>query len=109
MVLMYSPSTRSQSMSVQLLDVPVDLGIARRYMLWVRRRAGEVEKVVGVAHNYDDLVDSPVEIGIFQQFDFQQDGATYHIVVHASRTDYDTGKLQDSAPQDHPCRRGLDG
>ena len=95
MVLMYSPSTRSQSMSVQVLDVPSTWGMRDLHVLGSAAPGG-VEKVVGVARNYDDLVDSPVEIGIFQQFDFQQDGATYHIVVHASPSDYDSSKLEEA-------------
>jgi predicted metalloprotease with PDZ domain len=95
MVLMYSPSTRSQSMSVQVLDVPSTWGMHDLRVLGSAAPGG-VEKVIGVARNYDDLVDSPVEIGSFQQFDFQQDGATYHIVVHASPSDYDSSKLEEA-------------
>ena len=57
--------------------------------------AGKVEQAVGVANSYDELTDSPAEVGVFQATDFQQDGATYHIVVHADPKDYDAGKLQD--------------
>jgi predicted metalloprotease with PDZ domain len=94
MVLMYSPSTRAQSMSVQLLDVPPNWAMRDVHVLGYAP-AGKVEQVVGIAHNYDELVDSPVDVGIFQQFDYQQDGASYHIVVHAGQKDYDSVKLQD--------------
>jgi predicted metalloprotease with PDZ domain len=94
MVLMYSPSTRAQGMSVQLLDVPPTWTMRDVHLLGYAP-AGKVEQAVGVAHNYDELVDSPVEAGIFQQYDYQQDGATYHIVVHAGQKDYDSAKLQD--------------
>jgi len=55
-----------------------------------------VEQTVGVAANYDELADSPAEVGVFQHYDFQQDGASYHIVVHASPSDYDAAKLEDT-------------
>ena len=94
MVLMYSPATRAQSVSVQLLDVPPAWAMRDVHVLGYAP-TGKVEQAIGVAHNYDELVDSPVEVGIFQQFDYQQDGATYHIVVHAGQNDYDSTKLQD--------------
>ncbi len=94
MVLMYSPTTRAQGMSVQLLDVPSTWGLADVHLLG-EIPAGRAEQAVGVAHNYDELVDSPAEAGVFQRYDFQQDGATYHIVVHGDPHDYDAGKLQD--------------
>ena len=54
---------------------------------------GKVDQVAGIAHNYDELVDSPAELGIFQQSAFQQDGATYHVVVDGDPADYDMAKL----------------
>ena len=94
MVLMYSPATQVKGMSVQLLDVPATWGLADVHILG-EAPAGEVEQKVGIAHTYDELVDSPAEVGVFQRFEFQQDGATYHIVVHSDPHDYDAGKLQD--------------
>jgi predicted metalloprotease with PDZ domain len=94
MVLMYSPATRSQSMSLQLLDVPAAWGLRDVHILG-GAPAGQVEQAVGVATGYDELVDSPAEVGSFQQFEFQKDGVTYHIVVHGDPRDYDGGKLQD--------------
>ena len=94
MVLLYSPSTRARSMSVQFLDVPPTWAVRDVNVLGYAP-AGKVEQTIGIARNYDDLVDSPVEVGVFQQFDYQQDGATYHIVVHAGQKDYDPSQLQD--------------
>jgi len=95
MVLMYSPATRSQAMSVQLLDVPATWAMRDLHVLG-EAPAGRVENAVGTAAGYDQLVDSPVELGVFQRFDFQQDGATYHVVVHANPSDYDAAKLEDA-------------
>ncbi|HTU35834.1 MAG TPA: hypothetical protein VMF66_18680, partial [Candidatus Acidoferrum sp.] len=80
MVLMYSPALRSQSMSIRLLDVPTTWEMRDLHILGAAA-PGKVDQTVGIAHNYDELVDSPVELGVFQQSQFQQDGATYHVVV----------------------------
>ena len=97
MVLMYSPSTRGQPMSLQLLDVPAGWGLHDIHLMG-EAPAGKVEQTVGIAANYDALVDSPAELGVFQHFDFQQDGATYHVVVHGSPGDYD-GETAGPGPQ----------
>jgi predicted metalloprotease with PDZ domain len=41
------------------------------------------------AENYDRLVDAPVEIGIFQESDFDEGGGHYRVVVDADPADYD--------------------
>ncbi len=94
MVLMYSPALRSQPVSLRLLDVPANWALQDMHVL---RSAppGKVEQVVGIARNYDELVDSPTEVGTFQQSAFQQDGATYHVVVDGSIADYDMAKVND--------------
>jgi predicted metalloprotease with PDZ domain len=94
MVLMYSPAARAQEMSIQLLDVPSTWGLRDVHILG-EAPPGKVEQAVGDAHGYDELVDSPAEVGSFQQYEFRQDGANYHIVVHADPHDYDAGKLQE--------------
>lgn len=45
------------------------------------------------ADNYDRLVDSPVEVGLFQEADFDEGGAHYRVVVDADPGDYDMQKL----------------
>jgi predicted metalloprotease with PDZ domain len=94
MALMYSPATRSKPLSVQFLDVPSNWALHDVHVMG-EAPAGKVEQAVGIAGSYDALVDSPAEVGVFQHYDFQQDGATYHIVVHASPSDYDAAKLED--------------
>lgn len=95
MVLMYSPETRLRPMSVQFLDVPSGWALHDVHVMG-EAPAGNVAQVVGIARDYDELVDSPAEVGVFQHFQFQQDGATYHVVVHASPSDYDTAKLEET-------------
>lgn len=92
MVLMYSPELRSQAMSIRLLDTPTTWEMRDLHILGAAA-PGKVDQAVGIAHNYDELVDSPVAIGTFQQSSFQQDGATYHIVVDGNPADYDMDQL----------------
>ncbi|HXM68954.1 MAG TPA: PDZ domain-containing protein [Candidatus Acidoferrum sp.] len=46
-----------------------------------------------VADNYDRAVDSPVEIGDFQESDFDEAGAHYQVVVDAEPSDFDMAKI----------------
>ncbi len=41
------------------------------------------------AENYDRLVDSPVELGNFQESDFDESGGHFRVIVDADPTDYD--------------------
>ncbi len=45
------------------------------------------------ARNYDQMVDSPVEIGAFAQAFVPEGGMNYRIVVDAAAGDYDMGRL----------------
>ena len=94
MVLMYAPALRNQPLTLRLLDVPAAWGLRDLHVLG-GAEAGKVGQVVGLAHNYDELVDSPAEVGSFQQATFQEDGATYHVVVDGNPADYDMAKLQE--------------
>ncbi len=94
MVLMYSPELRGKPASIRLLDVPSTWEL-RDTHVFGGVPAGKTSDAVGLADNYDTLVDSPAELSILQQFSFQQDGATYHIVVHGERSGYDSAALQD--------------
>jgi len=94
MVLMYSPDLRTQAASLRLLDVPTTWGLRDVHVLG-GAEPGKVGQVVGVARNYDELVDSPAEVGTFRQSAFQEDGATYHVVVDGDPADYDMAKLQE--------------
>ncbi len=49
------------------------------------------------ARNYDQLVDSPVEIGNFQETDFDEGGAHYSVVVDADPADYEAKAITDLA------------
>ena len=45
------------------------------------------------AENYDRLVDSPFEIGTFQESSFAQGGGHYRVVIDAEPSDYDMEKI----------------
>ena len=92
MVLMYSPAYRAEASSVRFLDVPTTWEL-RDVHVFGAAAPGKVDQAVGIARNYDELVDSPVEVGTFQQSSFQQDGGTYYVVVHGNPADYDMAKL----------------
>ena len=94
MVLMYSPALRARPVSLRLLDVPPAWALRDVHVLG-GAEPGKVSQVIGVARNYDELVDSPAEVGTFQQSAFQEDGATYHIVVDGNPADYSMAKLQE--------------
>lgn len=49
-----------------------------------------------IAANYDELVDSPVEAGIHQEYSYDQNGAHYRIIVHAEPRSYDSHRLVES-------------
>lgn len=45
------------------------------------------------AENYDRLVDSPVEIGTFQESDFDEAGGHFRVIFDADPADYDADKI----------------
>jgi len=92
MVLMYSPALRKQPVSLRFLDVPASWGLRDVHVLG-GAEPGRVSQVVGEAQNYDELADSPAEVGAFRQAVFQEDGGTYHIVVDGNPADYDMARL----------------
>jgi len=94
MVLMYSPALRSQPVSLRLLDVPPGWGLRAVHVL-AAAAPGKVEEAAGSARNYDELVDSPAEVGTFRHSAFQQDGATYHVVVDGNPADYDMARIDE--------------
>ncbi len=93
MALMFLPELRGQPISLELLDVPTTWGVRDLHVLGAAD-PGKASHLRGVARNYDELVDSPAEAGVFQQASFEQDGAVYHIVVDGDRADYDMAAMQ---------------
>jgi predicted metalloprotease with PDZ domain len=84
-LLMYAADARSAPAEIRFIDVPPGWKIAIAL-------PGSFEQGF-TADSYDRLVDSPVEIGSFQEVDFEQGGGHYRVVVDAARADYDMGRI----------------
>jgi predicted metalloprotease with PDZ domain len=86
-VLMYVPDRRVEDVEVKFTDIPSD---------W--RSIGELPAGRNLnsftAPNYDALVDAPVEIGKFEQFEFDNGGAHFRVVVDSR--DWNRALLEDS-------------
>src|SRR6202050_4377904 len=73
-VLMYVPSRRAEDARVQFDDVPEGWRVAAELP------AGATPNSF-VAADYDTLVDAPAELGKFAEFDFDETGAHFRVVV----------------------------
>ena len=86
-VLMYLPDRRAENVEVTFADVPSD---------W--RSIAELPSGSAVnsftAESYDKLVDAPVEIGKFEEFEFDNAGAHFRVVVDSR--DWNRATLEDS-------------
>jgi predicted metalloprotease with PDZ domain len=83
-ILMYPVDGRSSPTEVSFTDLPAGWHIAT---------ALAVSCGGFTAENYDHLVDAPVEIGAFQESDFDEGGGHYRVVVDADPSDYDMRKV----------------
>ena len=90
-VLVYEPALRTSPVLLGLADVPEGWKVATAL-----RQAGVFGGNRPIptypAKNYDQLVDSPVEVGMFAERDFDA-GAHYQVVVHADPSDYDMNAI----------------
>lgn len=84
-VLMYPVEARDQPMRLRFSTIPQGWQVATPLET---AASGDF-----TAANYDRLVDSPVEIGRFQESDFDQGGAHYRVIVDAEAGDYDIEKI----------------
>jgi predicted metalloprotease with PDZ domain len=84
-ILMYPVDARSAPMTVRFDRLPQGWHIATPL--------ASLSDLTFNANNYDRLVDSPVEIGTFQESDFDEGGAHYRVIVDAESVDYDMDKI----------------
>ncbi len=84
-ILMYSVDARASGVRVRFKDVPSGWRIATPL-----KASSESEFA---AENYDRLVDSPVELGAFEEASFTEGGGRYRIVVDADPADYRMEKI----------------
>jgi len=83
-ILMYVVGGREWETDLTFTDVPQG---------WKFGTALEGENAAFQASNYDRLVDSPVEIGTFDEADFDEGGAHYRVIVDAQKADYDLARI----------------
>ena len=83
-VLMYPVDVRDGPMVVRFSHVPEGWHIATPLTATTEGGFG--------SENYDRLVDSPFEIGIFKESDFDEGGGHYRVIVDAEAGDYDMEK-----------------
>lgn len=84
-VLMYPVDDRSRADTVEFQDLPASWHIATPLR--------SLSPTTFQAENYDRMVDSPVEIGTFQESDFDESGGHYRVIVDADPADYDMAKI----------------
>ena len=89
-ILVYPVDARSVPMSVQFERIPEGWRMACA-LSPDSEKAGELH-----AADYDALVDSPVELGKFQESSFLDAGGKYRIAVDAPSADYDMARLQET-------------
>src|SRR5579872_4999124 len=84
-ILMYPVDARAAPLHLRFSQVPEGWHIATPLAL---SAGGEF-----TAANYDRLVDSPVEIGNFEESDFDEAGGHFRVIVDADPADYDMAKI----------------
>jgi predicted metalloprotease with PDZ domain len=84
-ILMYSVDARSAPLYVRFSHLPEGWHIATP----LTSSSGDGFS----AANYDRLVDSPVEIGNFQESEFDESGGHFRVIIDADSADYDMAKI----------------
>lgn len=84
-ILMYAVDARNSPMQVHFSHVPAGWKIATPLP--------SLADAGFSAENYDRLVDSPFELGAFQESDFDQSGGHFRVIVDADPADYDMQKI----------------
>ena len=87
-ILVYVPDRRSEDTSVTFGNVPAGWNIAAELP------AGAAPNSFA-APSYDALVDAPVEIGNFAQFEFDSGGAHFRVIVDAQQTHWSQSTFED--------------
>lgn len=83
-VLIYEVEARNAPLALHFSHVPADWKIATP----LKPSADGFS-----ADNYDRLVDSPVEMGTFQESDFDESGGHFRVIIDADPADYDMQKI----------------
>jgi predicted metalloprotease with PDZ domain len=99
-ILMYLPGRRSEDVEVQFENAPAGWKVATELP------AGPDPNSF-IAPSYDALVDAPVEAGNFDEFDFDNAGAHFRVVVDSK--DWNKGRLEDYIRRITTCEIQLMG
>jgi predicted metalloprotease with PDZ domain len=99
MVLFYLPRERRRGALVRLA-VPAHWKLATFL-------DGPSPDGVYSAANYDELADSPIEAGTFREYQYEQNGALYRIIVDAGSNQYDPGRIIESLQKITATATGL--
>jgi predicted metalloprotease with PDZ domain len=83
-ILMYPMDARGSPMQVRFTEIPSG---------WRTATSLATTSDGFTADNYDRLVDAPVEMGTFQESDFDEGGGHYRVVVDAEPADFDIQKM----------------
>ena len=83
-ILMYPVDARTSPIEISFTDLPTGWRIATALSQSTNGFS---------AQDYDRMVDSPVELGVFQESDFDQGSGHYRVVVDADPSDYDMHKI----------------
>jgi predicted metalloprotease with PDZ domain len=84
-ILTYPTTARNDPMTVRFNQIPNGWRIATPLAAATEGRYA--------AETYDRLVDSPVELGTFQESDFDEAGGHFRVIVDADPADYDMEKI----------------
>jgi len=95
-ILAYVPDLRDSPVAVAF-HFPPEWKLATALTLVGNFRVDSWNGLTYSADNYDRLVDSPVEMGTFQQSDFEDGGTRYRVVVDADPSDYDLNAITQMA------------
>jgi predicted metalloprotease with PDZ domain len=83
-VLMYPVDARNSTLTIRFTQIPTGWHVATPL---------ESKDDTYTAENYDRLVDSPIEIGEFQERDFDESGGHFRIIFDADPADYNADKI----------------
>ena len=79
-ILMYPVGSRDSAVEISFTNLPAEWHIATAL-----RESGDAF----TAPDYDRMVDAPVEIGAFQEADFDEGGGHYRVIVDSDPSSYD--------------------
>jgi predicted metalloprotease with PDZ domain len=83
MILFYVPTRRSEDVLVAMPDIPEAWKVASANFTG-EEYAGAAQSVTLHAKNYDALVDAPIEVGRFEEFDLKGVSPPISVVIHGN-------------------------